>query len=77
MNFGGFFPQNVHFDSPSSPLQLGTKEYIKINSAKVYMLFSGNDMVSADINGNVITSENKNELLQSRTKYLEQNRIIQ
>ena len=41
------------------------------------MLFSGNDMVSADINGNVITSENKNELLQSRTKYLEQNRIIQ
>ena len=77
MNFGGFFLQNLHFDSPSSPLQLGTKEYIKINSGKVYMLFSGNDMVSVDINGNVITSENKNELLQSRTKYLEQNRIIQ
>ena len=37
--------------------------YMKINSRKSRILFSGNDNVSADIDDNTIISENKNELL--------------
>ena len=36
---------------------------MKINSVKSHILFSGNDNVSANIDGNTITSKNKNELL--------------
>ena len=36
---------------------------MKINSGKNHILFSGNDNVSANIDDNTITSENKNELL--------------
>ena len=37
--------------------------YMKINSEKSHILFSGNDKVSANIDYNIIISENKNELL--------------
>ena len=36
---------------------------MKINSGKSNIRFSGNDIVSASIDNNAITSENKNELL--------------
>ena len=37
--------------------------YMKINSGKSHILFSGNDNVSANIDDHTIISENKNELL--------------
>ena len=37
--------------------------YMKINSGKSHILFSGNDNVSANIDNHTIISENKNELL--------------
>ena len=37
--------------------------YMKMNSGKSHMLFSGNDNVSANIDNHTIISENKNELL--------------
>ena len=37
--------------------------YMKINTGKSHMLFSGNDNVSADIDDHSIISEYKNELL--------------
>ena len=37
--------------------------YMKINSEKSHMLFSGNDEISATIDDHTIISENKNELL--------------
>ena len=37
--------------------------YMKINSGKIHVLFSGNDNVSANIDDHTIISENKNELL--------------
>ena len=37
--------------------------YMKINSGKDHILFSGNDNVSANIDDHTIISENKNELL--------------
>ena len=36
--------------------------YMKINSGKSDILFSGNDNVSANIDNHTIISENKNEL---------------
>ena len=37
--------------------------YMKINSGKRHIIFSGNDNVSANIDNHTIISENKNELL--------------
>ena len=37
--------------------------YVKINSRKNHILFSGNGIVSANIDDHTIISENKNELL--------------
>ena len=37
--------------------------YVKINSGKSHILFSGNDNVIANIDNHTIISENKNELL--------------
>ena len=37
--------------------------YMRINSGKSHVLFSGNDNVSANIVGQTLISENKNELL--------------
>ena len=37
--------------------------YMKINSGKSHILFSGNDNVSANIDNHTIIFENKNELL--------------
>ena len=37
--------------------------YMKINTGKNHMLFSGNDNVSANIDDHTTISENKNELL--------------
>ena len=37
--------------------------YMKINSGKSHMLYSGNDNVSANIDDHTIISENKNKLL--------------
>ena len=37
--------------------------YMKMNSGKSHILFSGNDNVSANIDNHTITSENKSELL--------------
>ena len=37
--------------------------YMKINSGKIHILFSGNDNVSTNIDNHTIISENKNELL--------------
>lgn len=34
---------------------------MKINIDKSHMLFSGNELVSANVDNNAITSENKNE----------------
>ena len=37
--------------------------YMKINSGKSHILFSGNDNVSANIDDHTVISDNKNELL--------------
>ena len=46
-----------------SLLQCFDFSYIEINRGECHMLFSGNGIVSANIENNAITSENKNEAL--------------